>query len=626
MIRTLKLLFFLLIICSCQCAFAQEQNPAKKLEPKPAKEVVDQNKDTLKMYRNIENYSRKRGFTRFLHKLVFRPVTKKQKIKKNTFQKIKKESFGSSEGKIVRKINISTLDPFGYSVIDSTKNPDRWNQRTGNALHNKTSNLAIRNLLLIKRNKPLDSLLVKESERLIRSQRFVRSVVITSEPLGKSDSVDVYIRVLDSWSLIPDFSASSSQVFFGLKERNFLGMGHQFENTYRKSLSNSEKAYSTLYRVPNIMNTYIQTEIAYRIDLKENYSKYVRIERPFFSPFTRWAGGISIEQQHQNVIEADSNKVETIQPIRYNVQDYWGGHSYQIFKGTSEKSRTTNLITSARFLKIDYLKKPPFIKDSVGFYSDEKLYLVGIGISSRQFVQDKYLFNYEVVEDVPTGIVYGITAGYQEKNSRQRFYIGGRFAIGKYFKFGYLSTNIEYGTFYRDSHQEQSAITYNLIYFTNLLETNRWKFRQFIKPELVIGNSRLNTNADQLTINEDRGIQGFNSTTLFGTKKLLVTLQTQAYSPWSVWGFRLNPFLSYTMGMLGDGEHGLKSSRVYSQFGVGVVISNDYLVFSSFQFSFSYFPSIPGNGENILKTNSYRTSDFNFQNFDISKPTLVPYQ
>ena len=106
----------------------------------------------------------------------------------------------------------------------------------------------------------------------------------------------------------------------------------------------------------------------------------------------------------------------------------------------------------------------------------------------------------------------------------------------------------------------------------------------------------------------------------------MATFQTQAYSPWNFWGFRLNPYLSYTMGMLGDAKHGLKSSRVYSQFGVGIIISNDYLVFSSFQMSFSFYPSIPGSGDNVFKTNAYKTSDFGFQNFDISKPTLVPYE
>lgn len=574
------------------------------------------------MYRNIENYSRKRGFTKFLHRLIFEPVVAKPKIKKNTFQKLKKKNYSQAEGRIIRKINITTLDPFGYSEIDSTKKPNRWTYKTGNAIHNKTSNLAIRNLLLIRRNKPLDSLLVLESERLIRSQRYVRAVRMEAN-LVSEDSVDIYIRVLDAWSLIPDFSASSSRLTFDMNERNFMGTGHQFRNSYKKSLNTNDNGYKTSYTIPNILNTYIQTNIGYEIDLDDNYSKVLNIERPFFSPYTRWAAGVYFDQKFQRVSVVDSNNVENFEIYKHNTQDYWAGHAYQIFKGSSEKSRTTNLITSARFLKVDYVEKP--VSDTLNYFSDENFYMVGLGISSRQFTQDKYLFNYAVVEDVPSGIVYGITGGYQQKNNENRYYFGARFSYGRYFKFGYLSTNIEYGSFYKNGPQ-QSAIVYNLVYFTNLIETTRWKFRQFIKPQLIIGNQRIQTDADRLTLNEEHGIQGFNSTGLFGTKKLLVTFQTQGYSPWMFWGFRLNPYVSTTLGMLGDAQNGLKSSRLYSQFGAGIIVSNDYLVFSSFQLSFSYYPSIPGSGDNVTKTNAYKTSDFGLQDFDISKPRVVPYQ
>ncbi|SCY02163.1 BamA/TamA family outer membrane protein [Flavobacterium caeni] len=607
-----RFLVFLLIFGCLQPMLGQT-----KKDPKTAK-------DSVKMYRNIENYSQKRGFTRFLHKLVFKPVTAKPKVKKSNFQKIKKRGYAAAEGKIIRDINVATLDPFGYSEIDSTRKPNRWVFKAGNALHNKTNAWAIKDLLLIKRNKPLDSLLLLESARLIRSQRYVRAVdIYTKAPHADSDSVDVYIRVLDSWSLIPDFAFSGSRVDLELNERNFMGTGHQFRNSYKKEVGTDRFGYSTLYHVPNILNTYVQTSVSYQIDLDDNYSKFASIERPFFSPYARWAAGIYFDQQYRRVPMVDSLGIETFDTYKYNTQDYWAGHAYQIFKGSSEKSRTTNLITSLRFLQTDYVMAPA--SDSVGFFSDERFYMASVGISSRQFVQDKFLFNYAVVEDVPTGIVYGITAGFQEKNSRTRFYLGGRFSYGKYFKFGYLGTDIEYGSFHYQGNEEQTAMVYKLIYFTNLFETTRWKFRYFVKPELIIGNRREPTDADRLSLNEERGIHGFNAP-VFGTKKLLVTLQSQGYSPWKFWGFRMNPYLSATFGMLGDAEHGLRKSRLYSQFGAGIIISNDYLVFSSFQLSFSYYPTIPFEGTNIIKTNAYNTEDFKLQDFDISKPRTVPYQ
>lgn len=605
--------FFLLILLLCTCNYALAQENKKK-------------EDSIKVYRAIEKYSKKRKFTVFLHKLFFQPITPK-KVKKNSFQKIKKQAYSKMEGKIIRKIKITTLDPFGYSVIDSTQKPTQFFPKAGNFLHFKTRHLTIRNLLLIKKNEPLDSLLVKESERLIRSQRYIRSVVVTSELVSKtSDSVDVSIRVLDSWSMVPDFSISGTKSNFSLKEKNFFGTGHEFFNSYTQGLTSSENGFMTSYTIPNIVNTFIRSTVSYKVELNGNYAKVLDIERPFFSPFARWAAGMYFDQQFQQAAAVDANNVSTTQFSKYNSQDFWGGHSYQIFKGNSEFNRTTNFISTARFFNKSFLQKPITGTDTLGVYTNERLYLVGFGISSRKYTQDKYVFNFNVVEDIASGFTYSITSGFQNKNQQNRLYFGAKVALGSYFRLGYFSTKVEYGTFFNASKTEQSAYDFSFTYFTNLIEIGSWKFRQFVKPQAIIGTKRLNSITDKLTLNGNSGIQGFNSTTLTGTKKLLLTFQTQGYSPWHVVGFRLNPFLSYTMGMLGQPITGFSNSKIYSELGFGVIISNDYLVLNSFQFSFSFFPILPQDGGTTFKSNSIRTYDFGLQDFEISKPLLVNYQ
>ncbi len=69
-----------------------------------------------------------------------------------------------------------------------------------------------------------------------------------------------------------------------------------------------------------------------------------------------------------------------------------------------------------------------------------------------------------------------------------------------------------------------------------------------------------------------------------------------------------------------------KKSKAYSQVGVGVIIRNDYLVFSSFQLSLAFYPVIPGSGDDIFKTNAINSEDFGFQDFEIYKPQTVLYK
>ena len=78
--------------------------------------------------------------------------------------------------------------------------------------------------------------------------------------------------------------------------------------------------------------------------------------------------------------------------------------------------------------------------------------------------------------------------------------------------------------------------------------------------------------------------------------------------------------------MLGNTKNGLTESKIYSKIGIGLIINNDYLVFSSFLISLSFYSSISRNGENVFKTNSFETTDFGFQDFELAKPRTAIYR
>jgi hypothetical protein len=310
--------------------------------------------------------------------------------------------------------------------------------------------------------------------------------------------------------------------------------------------------------------------------------------------------------------------------LKYKAQDYWAGSSMPVFNGNSEYNRTTRFISAARFIRIRFIEKPPETIDTLRFYNDENFYLTSIGVTTRLYVKDKYIFKFGITEDVPVGKVISLTGGYQKKNSFGRFYTGARFSSGNYYSWGYLSSNIELGTFLRSAQAEQGVFRAGANYFTNLIEIGQWKFRQFIKPQVIIGIHR--TSYDSLTINNEYGLRGFNSPVLSGTSRLLFTAQTQSYAPWNFIGFHFGPYLNFSLGMLGDATNGFSASKVYSQIGLGVLIKNDNLVMNAFQISISFYPVIPGTGENILKFNSFQTTDFGFRDFEIGKPEIVVFR
>jgi len=605
------ILFFFISLFTRVIAFSQEP---------PVKE------DSTQLYKDIETYSKRRGFTKFMYRLVFKPSVSasKKPAKKKGYRKLIQKPYSAFEGKTIRHINIETLDPFGYSIADTNAAPKNFFLITGNKIHVKSQQIAIQNLLLIRQNQLFDSLLVKESERLVRTRNYVHDVSFFVKTTSKnSDSVDIFIREMDKWSLVPKVAFSNSGFIVNLTDKNFLGFGHESDNSFAWYHSTSDFAYNIHYFTPNIRNTYISSMLHLSNDRYKNSDRSFAVDRPFFSPFARWAAGISFGQFRKDSIYI-SDTVLASQRYKFNAQDFWVGGAIQVFKGTTENKRTTNLISTLRFLRIRYLERPIEVAEGQNMLFDENFYLASIGISTRKHVQDKFIFKNGVTEDVLIGKVYNLTRGYQVKNNIGRLYLGIRFSIGNYHEWGYLSSNFEYGTFYNAGHAEQGVFTAGVNYFTGLIEIGKWKLRQFIKPQATFGLNRLNT--DSISLNEGYGLDGFNSSELSGTNRLLLTFQTQSYAPWNIIGFHFGPFLTFSLGMLGNETSGFKKSKVYTQVGLGVLIKNENLVFSTFQISFAFYPLIPGKGRDIFKLNSFKTTDFGFRDFEIGKPATVAFQ
>lgn len=598
--------------------------------PKNEKDSITQDtlkgNENLKIFRNLESNRNKNSFNHFLHRvLIKRPETRKAVATTNRFED-NTYTFSIAEGKIIRNITINTRDPFGYSLTDSTQLPDKFLEKAGNTLHIKTKKFVIRNYLLMKEGEKFDSLKLIESERLIRRQRFTRRVIIEYRLVGENlDSVDLNVNTLDSWTIVPNATYSGSKVGIRLRDRNFMGWGHDFDNRYRQNFETGNHQFSTRYTIPNIQKTYIGLSVGYHSNEENDYTKGISLQRRFFSPLTRWAGGVYVGQRsYRDSILNDFQL--PIQDIKFNFQDFWGGYAIPIFNLENTTSeRLNNLIISGRYFKLDYQERPAPEIDDVKFYTNEDFYLMAIGVSRRGFVQDRFIRNYDIVEDIPVGMSYGLTSGIQRKNQKNRLYYGVGMKFGNYYRLGYFGFEAAYGGFLNGRKAEQTVLSLSGNYFTRLMSWGNWKFRNFLSSNLILGDHRVDSHGDRLTLNErdPLGIPGFRSLEVVGTKKWLTNVQIQSYSPYDFLGFRLSPFLSGSFGLIGN--ENLLKGKMYTKIGVGVLFTNDYLVFSNFQLSFAWYNSIPGQGENIFKTNAFNISDYELMDFDFGKPELIPY-
>ncbi|MGE5428140.1 MAG: hypothetical protein ACM3O8_09620 [Methylococcaceae bacterium] len=564
------------------------------------------------------------------------------------FLGIKPMAYYPLEGKIIRTIDIELLDPFGYSLQDTTLVPQQLTKKVGNALHIHTKEKVIKNLLLIHVHQPFDSLLFKESVRLIRSQKYVQDVMAyPSLASPKADSIDIHIRVIDIWSIIPSWSKTGQSYQAGLADNNFLGTGNrlQLDPRFGKNINGSVSQLG--YILSNIGDSHITGSFQYYFlgnnDLINNqdirkpvYSslsynlptlslsnryliRSIELYRPFFSPLARWAGGIFLGQlaTRQNYIDKDS--------VRYissktSIQDVWGAVSLPLPTIYSQASRTSGIIISARILRTRY-PKVLAVSETTSLFNNENFYLAGIGIASRRYIQDRYVFNYGKIEDIPVGRSFGITTGVLRQKNDQ-FYLGLKAVWGDNYAFGYLSTLMEYGTFIGTNGFRQQVISARINYYTRLFNAGYWRIRQFIKPTVIVGINRLPT--DNLSLGD--AMKGFDELKNPATRMMALTLQTQSYSPWEIYGFRLGPYIFSSFGLLSNHDNISSGNRFYSALGLGVLIKNNYLLINTFQVSFTFYPFLPERGYNVFNLNAYKTTDYGLADFEISKPQVVEYK
>ena len=584
-------------------------------------ERKEQEKDSLKIYKQIKKISDKKKLTRLLYEEIFVMPTDahiKQVLKKTT------KTTKKYEGKIIRKVYINSLDPFGYDIYDTSQKAKSIIEKSGNFIHIKSKKSNIKNFLLFHKGDSLDYFTIKESERLIRASGYIRDAIITVKSTKSKDSVDVYVYTQDKWAINFDAQASTKSYSGTFLNNNFLGLGHNLsQRVYSRGWQDSVINLTGLYSVPYIRNTFITFTGFYSTDKYNNY-RGVQLKRDFYSPLTQWAGGILTAKYKYPTMLFSSDTGRSLFTLERNNYDLWGAHSIGIGVSESERQRATRFVYGLRYSQNDFHQTIPINIDKYATFQSHKTVFSTFGFTYRGFYKDNYIFRYGITEDVPVGKNLAVTLGIDSRAGYYRFYTGMSAGIAKRIEgIGYVATKFEIGSYFKQGKEEQGVARISANYFTELIALKRWRMRQFISMDAVYGITR-DVN-EFLTINNQSGLRGFNSPTLMGTNKLVVISQTQFYLPYTFIGFRFAPILYIGLGQIGNDKNIFLTQRIYPVFAFGMQIRNELLVLNTFQFIIGIYPEIPGIEGASYRINSIRTYDYQFRNYEVGRPDVVGY-
>ncbi len=595
----------------------------------PVSDSSSKVKHYTKFDSSMIRFSNETQLGRFIFKNLYRQPQQDVKPIDNMQSKQKQDRINRYEGKIIRNVYFKTLDPFGTEVDDTLILRRGVIEDIGNKVNLGTRQSNIQSLILFKKGDKVDPLRVKESERLLRRQEYIRDarIIIPAKTKRNADSIDLVVVVQDRWSINASVGASTTSSEFRITESNLLGTGSRITQAGQYDITKGKFSnWQGELSDNNIKNTYIDGKIFYNISPLLRFHG-INFNRTFFSPLTKWAGSAGISRFNENKEYTVADGIIIPAKLIYNVSDVWLGRSVKINQ-SEENGRTNSLVLGTRYVKTDYIERPDLLLDTLDSFRDVNLYLFSLGFSSRRYYKDKKIYRFGNTEDIPEGRSFNAIFGILNEEKSEYIYNALRYSAGQHImNFGYLSGSIQYGVFYNNYIASRGVFNVDASYFSDLWSRGKWNMRQFVYFQVTNGLNRLSTESVTLNGRGTEGLYGFNSFSVLGKNKTLLKLESIIYTPFSFAGVQVASVVFAGFGKIGSPlDANLNPNTIYQAYGLGLLLRKENLVVNTIQITFGFYPNIPtGTGTNF-KFNPFGINNLNLRDFDVSKPELINYR
>ncbi|GAO43210.1 hypothetical protein [Flavihumibacter petaseus] len=511
------------------------------------------------------------------------------------------QSYRKYAGRVIRQTIIEKVD-FSRNVLDTTHRVITTISKLANNLQAGTKQYIIHQFLFMSPGDAVDPFQLADNERLLRQLDFIKDARIQLLPVGE-DSVDMIVKVRDVFSLgvkasaygISDFDAT-------LYDANFLGWAQRLEYTLLYDHGRSPAFGSKiLYRKYNIAGSFVNGEISYSninsgISLGDEYetSADIKLDRPLYTPNAKWAGGLHLNQSKS---ENRTQKPDSLyRAYAYHLQDVWLGYNFGT-RITRTGSRYVPDDRNRRFAALRYFNQKFSEKPDLPFYhylyTDKQFVLGSFSWYRQNYYRTNYILGFGVTEDVPVGFSRKIILGRTRIDSLKRTYLGWEYNHWMVLKHDHLlSYTLALGTNYnKDGFSDNSLLT-AMNWYSPLLQYRKVKVRQYA----TISYAGINnfTAYDKLYLNNDYGLDRYNTDSAYGTQRLTLGTETMLFTPWKLFGFKIGFFAFAKGAMLSRQTEALTGGKLFSAIGGGFRTRNENLIFGTIEGRLTWYPRTLG--------------------------------
>ncbi|MFT3823904.1 MAG: hypothetical protein QM731_08280 [Chitinophagaceae bacterium] len=513
------------------------------------------------------------------------------------FQK-SEQYFYTYAGKFIRAIYIRKLR-FGQSVLDTTRRKVGTISRIANKLQTGTKDFIIDQLLFIHPGDAVSPYRMADNERYLRDFNFIKDARIYILPLMESpDSVDVEVVVRDvfSWGGSMDFSGVN-RVSATIYDANLFGRAQRLQYTMLYDKGRSPVIGSQyLFRKYSAFGTFTNIEAAYTtinrgasLGDENETATYIRLDRPLYTPDAHIAGGLELSWNHSanSYTKPDSLFLD----YRYRLGDVWIG--YNIGARSPRKfyqDDRKRMFAAIRVYDQNFLRKPVLKHYDLAYTN--KLYILGqFSWYQYNFYRTNYIYGFGRTEDLPVGFTRKLTLGHASIDSLRRIYFGWEYdhalvdGNDNYWSYVIaLGSNYDY----KGKQLKDNSLLFSLNWFSPLLSFKKLLIRQFTDFSYT-GINKIQA-YDSLLINNDLGLNGFNTDSLRGVQRLTLGSETSVYTRCQLLGFKIGFFAFGKATLITPQQKGLLRGDVFSSLGGGIRVRNENLIFGTIECRFMWFP------------------------------------
>lgn len=451
-------------------------------------------------------------------------------------------------------------------------NPEEnsWLYRVANGAHIKTRPAVIRQQLLFETGDSYSRQLLEESERILRSNRYLQDAVI--QPVEYADGrVDLRVATTDTWTLSPSVSfgrtGGQNTGAIGIKEQNLLGTGINIGASYRSDIDRDSTSF--VFHDKQLGNSWVGLYAALSSN-SDGHTRILDIDRPFNSLDAHGAGGFSLLDDDR--IDTLYDLGEPVADFRHQIRTYeaYGGWSKGLLNGS-----TRRYIAGFAFDEHQFSPTTSDLAD-IALPVDRKYVYPFIGV---EYLQDKF----------------EKTSNHDQINRTEDRFLGTRLSA----KLGFASTGFgssedayllsaeaQRGFGHSDGNSLLLESDMNLRLTNgdveNLLWTTSAKYyrRQSEKRLLYVnlsGTYGKNLDVDtQVMLGGDTGLRGYPLRYQTGDKRALLSVEQRYFTDWYPFRlFHVGGAVFFDAGRVwGDSAVGSGNNELLRDVGFGLRIGN----------------------------------------------------